>query len=151
MSLEEQTNRAGPGEILCIGQKRVERRAGAGGDDIEGLGRHRFHPLLANFCIQPQSVADGFQELAFLARGFEQRDLDAVTQEDREDEAGKSRAAAKISQRFRSLRHIADELGAVPDMSLPDIGEGRRGHEIVARVPILEHPDIGFQARKYFT
>lgn len=124
MSLEEQTNRAGPGEILCIGQERAKWRAGAGGDDIERFPGRRLHPLLTNFCIQPQPGAYSFQELAFLAGGFEQRDPDLVTQQDRKYKAGKPGAAAEIGERFRGLRHIADELGAIPDMTLPNIGQG---------------------------
>jgi len=84
--------------MLCIPQQLVERRAGAGGDDIERLMIRRFHAGVANFEVQPQSSAHLREKRAFLGDGFEQRDLYAVSEKLCQNDAGETAAAAEIGE-----------------------------------------------------
>jgi len=137
--------------MLCIGQKLVQRRAGPGRDHVEALRRHLFHAGIADDRIQAQAVADRFKKLALLCGCLEKRDLDFAAQQFRKHESGKARTAAQIGQCLRIRGHIADQLGAVPDMAVPDVRQRSGGNEIVAGIPVLEQTDISLQPRERFT
>ena len=124
LAFQEQADRLRAGEMLCIGQQLVERRAGAGGDDIKGQRLDIFHAGVANFWVQPKFSGHFRQKGAFFGRRFEQRDLCPAPQELRQDKSRKAGAAAKIGKGLGALRNKPYELSAIPDMPPPDIGEG---------------------------
>ena len=122
LSFEKQANGLRAREMLCIPQKLVERRTGAGGHDIKGLGRGGFHAFIADDDIKPEPVARRFQELAFLGGGFEQRNPHLPTEEFCQHQSRESGAAPQICQCLCGLRNMTEQLGAIPDVPVPDIG-----------------------------
>ena len=56
--------------MLCIAQQLIERCAGAGRNDIEGLRRGSLHAFIADDGIEPEPVAHSLQKLAFLGGGL---------------------------------------------------------------------------------
>lgn len=129
--------------MLCIPQELAERRTGAGGDDIEIFCRHGFHSRILDFRIQFQSFADGPQESALFGDGFEQRDLRAASQKLGQHQPRKASATAEICECCGVLWDVGGKLRTVPDVPPPDIGHRGGRHEIVAAVPVFQHPDIG--------
>ncbi len=125
-------------EILCIAKELVERRAGARCDNIEGQALNIFHAGVANFRVQPKSIADFLQKFALLGRRFEQRDPRSVTQKFSQDEAGESSPAAEIGECFGILRYELDKLGTIPNVPPPHIGERVLRDEVMAAIPALQ-------------
>ena len=78
LPFQKQANRLWAYEMLCIPQKLVERRASAGGHDIEGLLGGRFHAGVADFEVQPQPSANFRKKRALLGDRLEQRDLNPI-------------------------------------------------------------------------
>ncbi len=137
--------------MLCIGEELVQRRTGTRRDHIEALRRHLFHAGVAHDRVQPQPVAHRFEKPALLGRRLEERHLNFAAQNFGQNEPGKSGSAAEIHQCLRARWHIAGELGAIPDVAMPDIRKRPGRDEIVAGVPVLEQTDIGLQPRERFT
>ena len=94
LALEKQANRLCAHEMLCIPQKLIERRAGAGGDNIEIFFLHRLHPSVFDSRIQFESISNSTQERAFFCDGFEQCDLYPIPQKLRQHQPREACAAS---------------------------------------------------------
>ena len=55
------------------------------------------------------------------------------------------------AERMGIRRQQGGELGAIPEMALPEIGQGAFGHQIVPGVPIDQQVGIGLQPCRCFT
>lgn len=151
LPFEKQANRIRTREMLCIPQKLVERRAGAGRNDIEGLRQCSLHALVADDRIETEPVAHHFEESAFLGGGLEECDPDLVLQQHCENQCGEARAASQVYKRRCCIGNISRELRTIPNVALPNVRKGCGRNQIVPRVPILKHPDIGLKLGHYFT
>ncbi len=143
LSLEKQTNRVRTREMLCIPQKLVERRTGAGCDDIEIFCRRGLHSRILDSRIQFEPVANDLQKSTLFGGRFEQGYLNAPAQESRQYQPWKASAAPEIGQRSCIFRNVCRELGTIPDMSPPDICQRDGRNEILATVPVLQQTNIG--------
>ena len=137
--------------MLCIPQKLIERGAGTRSDDVKSHGLDIFHPDIANFRIQFQPVTHSLHKSAFFSCRFHKRDLGLASHQFCQHEPRKAGAAAQVDERSGIFGDVFRELGAVPDMPPPDVCERTGRDEIVAAVPVLQHPDIGLQAGQCFT
>lgn len=68
-------------EMLCIGEKRAQRRAGPRRDDIERLKPDILDALIADAHRKAEPRGDFLQKSAFFSRRLEQRDLNALPQQ----------------------------------------------------------------------
>ena len=68
-----------------------------------------------------QPVGHGAQEFRLFPGRFEERHRHSALQQNRQHQAGKPCPAAKIGQRLGFVRDQGRQLGAVPDMPLPDL------------------------------
>jgi hypothetical protein len=71
LTLEEQANAVRATEILCMGQELGQWRASPRCDHIKPMRRCVFHPPVFDKNGQFHLLGGGFQEIAFLAGGFE--------------------------------------------------------------------------------
>jgi len=145
LPLEKQANRIRTREMLCIPQKLIERRTGAGGDDVETFCRRCFHARILDSRIQFESVAHSLQKGALFGDGFEKCDPNAISQKLSQNKSRETSAAAEIGEGSGIGRDVFRQLSAIPDMPPPDIGQGPRRNKVVAGVPVLQHSDIGLQ------
>ena len=71
--------------------------------------------------------------------------------DDRQDQAGKSGAAANVGDRLRPSGDQLEQLGRIKKMAAPDVIETVRSHQVDGAVPLDQQRDIGFQPCLCFT
>ena len=150
LPLQEQANRARACESNCIAQQPGQRGTGPAGDDVKGLGRSVFHTgVQYPDIIQLHARRRRREEGAFLGGGFVQGHGD-IRPHGRQDQPGKASAGAQISQSASSIRDQGCQLGAIPEVALPQFGQGASGHQVMAFVPVGQDVGIGLQLSQCF-
>ena len=79
-----------------VGEEFGQGSTGAGGDDVEGVGRGVFHAGVLNGDGQFHALGGGGQKGAFLGRGLVKRDRDPAAQHFGQHQAGKAGTRAQI-------------------------------------------------------
>lgn len=153
--LQEQADGPRACESMGIRQQPRQGSTGAGSNDVEYLGRCVLHPGIDHPDIQFHPRGRGGQEGTFLGGSLEQGDLEPVPQHRRQHQARKPGPRTHIGQSHiassRSSGNMAGQLGAVPEMTSPQIVQAPPGNQVVAAVPVHQHVGIGLQARQCFT
>ena len=133
----------------------IVQQQGQGGErpgrhHIKGLRGHVFKPRIADLDLQAHAVGSGLQEGALLGRGFMQGDFQ-LRPHRRQHQTGKAGARTQIGQGQGRFRDQGCQLGAIPQMTVPKVGQGAFGHQIVPGVPVGQQIGIGLQPGQCFT
>src|SRR5439155_21741040 len=123
-----------------VGKKRlgepeqpVERRASAGGDDIDRVRRDRLYAARANRHIDLGDARRLAGKGAFPRIRLDQRDPGRA--KNRQNQTGKTRPAAEIDHALRAIGDERLQLRGIEDVPTPQIDEGIAADEVDARRP----------------
>src|SRR5271155_400189 len=122
----------------CIGKQLIERCTGACGHDVERLRLRVFDPAVPDLGGDPRPMDDFLKKTALLGDGLIEDRADFTFRKDSQNDAWKAGATTEIDEIFHVRSEKRKKLGRIPNMPLPDVGEGFRGDEIHPRVPIPE-------------
>ena len=104
LTLEEEANRAGTGEMLCIFKQLGQGRTGPSCHHIEARFGCLLDPFAADRDGEFQPFGRGAQEIRLFSRRLVERDGQPVIQQKGQNQARKPCSTAEIGQRFRLLR-----------------------------------------------
>lgn len=141
LALWKQKPRAGMGKRRGVTQKPIKWGERPGSDDILWRRGAVLDPdiLDPDREIEPPGT---FSQKGGLARvGFDKRERNRIAPPDGKngtDNAGKPGAAAKVEPGSCPRRGEGEKLGAVKNMSLPQVVEGRSRHQIDPAIPVLQ-------------
>jgi len=130
-------------------EKPVERRAAAGGHDIDWMRRQRLDSGVAD---RDRRLGDSrrlAQEGAFARIALDQ--LDTWHAEDRQHQPRKPGAAAEIYEAPCSLGDERQELSRIEKVPPPRIAQRFASDQVDALVPLRQERGIGFKPRQCFT
>ena len=147
LSLQEQANTVRAGARPGIIQKPGKGGQRPGRHHVIGLVGQIFDPRVFNGDRQGHALGRGAQECGLLADALMQGDGDILAQGG-QHQAGKAGARAQIRQGFCLRRDKGGQLGAVPHVPPPQLGQGAGRHQVMAGIPVGQDVGIGLQPRQ---
>ncbi|MNE02304.1 hypothetical protein D3C80_947770 [compost metagenome] len=132
---------------LCISQQFLHRRHRTGGDNVD-LDVLLFSPAIDDRGRQIERIDHLLQEAATLAQAVDQPDVSVgtVLQQDGQDHAGEAGAGPEISP-GQGLGRQGQQLGAVPGMAVPEVGNGVGADQVHHLIGLGQHTEEGGQIR----
>jgi hypothetical protein len=116
----------------------IERCTGACGHDIENLALRLFDTAVSDLDGDSRPMGDFLEKAALLSDGLVEDYPRLTGQKYGQDEPWKAGSAAKINEASRIGTEQRKELGGVPDVALPDLGQRFGRDQIHPRVPVLK-------------
>lgn len=150
LSLEEQANSVRSHEAVGIFEQLGQGRAGPSRDNIKGPMGQAFHPRVFNSDVQTHALCGGTQECAFLGGGFVQGH-GQLRPHGGQHQTWKTRAGTQIGQSAGVRGDHRGKLGAIPQVPMPDIGQGAFGHKVMQGIPVGQQVGIDLQPGQCFT
>lgn len=150
LALQEETNAVRTCEPLRIGQKQGQGGQGPGCYHVMGAGGQLFDPDILDRHGQAHALGGGFEEVALLGGGLMQGD-GQVRPQRRQHQPREAGSGPQIGQGAGIFGDQGPQLGGIPEMPTPQVGQGASGHQIVPCVPVGQQIGIGLQPGQCFT
>ncbi len=150
LTLEKETNGRWAHETLCIAGQGGQRSAGSRRHDIEGRARHVLNAAVQDTDPGAQPRVGLGKEAALLGGRFDERHAQLGPQRCQND-AWQAGTASEIYECLCCWRYETRQLGAVEDVSPPNVPERSRRNEVVATAPFCEQRNKHFETLKCFT
>jgi len=150
LSLQEQANAVRGPQRPGIGQQQGQGSQRPSGHHIMGPAGQILDPRVLYGDVQAHALCGGAEECAFLGRGFVQRH-GQFRPHRRQHQAGKTGARPQIGQGAGFGRDQSCQLGRIPEVTLPQVGQGASCHQIVPGAPVDQQICIGRQPGQCFT
>ena len=150
LAFQEQANAVRTCESVGVGKQQGQGRQGARRHHIIGVWGQLLDAGIFDRHSQAHPGGGLFEELAFLGGGLMQGDGE-VRPHRRQHQAGKAGTGAQIGQAAGGFGDQGDQLGGIPEMPPPKVGQGASGHQIMPGIPVLQQIGIKLQPGQCFT